>query len=59
MNWVTEGHKVESEIGHCIDLGAFLRKQITAGHEIERDVGIYTIVVIQPLFLVTRCDQAQ
>ena len=59
MREVASGHEIESEIGHCIDLGAFLRKQITAGHEIERDVGIYTIVVIQPLFLVTRCDQAQ
>ena len=35
MNWVTEGHKVESEIGHCIDAGVILN----VGHEIESEIG--------------------
>ena len=34
MSWVTEGHKVESEIGHCIDPGVILNE---LGHRGSRD----------------------
>ena len=40
MRKVTMVTEIESEIVFCINMGSFLLSQVTAGHEIESEVGL-------------------
>ena len=40
MMSVTAGPEIEIETGQGIDLGSFLMRLVTAGHEIESELGL-------------------